>query len=57
MEDMELDRQKQEELGRRRHTHAVEVRKQVKMKEEEKIAQKKAFFEEGTKLEQEARER
>ena len=41
----------------RRMEHAKEVRKQVRQKEQERIDGRKAFFEEGIKIDQEARER
>lgn len=53
----EQDRKKQEVDAARRHTHAEEVRKQVREKEAEKVNQRRAFFEEGIKLDQEAKER
>ena len=54
---MEQDREKEEVSSKRRHEHAEEVRKQVKEKEKEKVMGRKAFFEEGIKLDQEAKER
>lgn len=47
----------QAKLAERRHHHADEVRRQVKEKEMEKIQKRQAFFDEGIKLDQEARER
>lgn len=39
----------------RRHQHADEVRQQIREKEKERINATKAFFEEGNKLDQEAK--
>ena len=54
---MAQDKNKQATSSKRRHEHAQEVRRQVKVKEGEKIATRRAFFEEGIKLDQEAKER
>ena len=54
---MKQERTNQDASAARRHIHAEEVRRQVKQKEEEKIKSRRAFFEEGIKLDQEARER
>ena len=54
---MEQDKKKQEVGAARRHAHAEEVRKQVREKEAGKVMQRRAFFDEGIKLDQEARER
>ena len=54
---MEEERKKQESDAARRHTHAEEVRKQVREKETDKLMQRRAFFEEGIKLDHEAKER
>ena len=54
---MEQERKKQEADAARRHTHAEEVRKQVREKEADKLMQRRAFFEEGIKLDHEAKER
>ena len=53
----ERENKKQSEDHTRRLAHAEDVRKQVRKKEEEKMATRKAFFDEGSKLDQEARER
>ena len=53
----EAEKKKQSEGLTRRLAHAEEVRKQVREKEKEKISTRTAFFEEGSKLDQEARER
>ncbi len=54
---MEKERQKVEDTTKMRHKHAVDVRKQVREKEEEKIAHRRAFFDEGARLDLEAKER
>ena len=54
---MEQDRQKGEVSSKRRQEHAQEVRKQVKEKEGKKVTARNAFFDEGIKLDHEAKER
>ena len=54
---MEQEKKKQEAGATRRHNHAEEVRKQVREKEADKLMHRRAFFEEGIKLDQEAKER
>ena len=54
---METDKKKKQEGASKRAAHAEEVRRQVRKKEEERIAARRGFFEEGIKLDQEARER
>jgi hypothetical protein len=54
---MDEDKKKQESDAARRHAHAEEVRKQVREKEADKVRHRRAFFDEGIKLDQEARER
>ena len=51
------DEQQQKVSLTRRLQHAAEVKKQVRQTEQQKIDAKKAFFEEGIKLDQEAKER
>ena len=51
------DEQHQKASLTRRLQHAAEVKKQVRETEQQKINSKKAFFEEGIKLDQEAKER
>lgn len=51
------DEQQQKVAHARRLHHASEVRKQVQDLEQQKINARKAFFEEGIKLDQEAQER
>ena len=41
----------------RRHQHAEEVRQQIREKEKDRIKARNAFFEEGIKLDQEAKAR
>ena len=41
----------------RRHQHADEVRQQIRVKEKERIKATNSFFEEGIKLDQEAKAR
>jgi hypothetical protein len=54
---MEEDKQKAQRMVGLRHAHGKFLRKQVRKKEEGKISARKAFFEEGVRLNQEARER
>jgi len=51
------DEQQQKVSHTRRLHHASEVKKQVQDIEQQKINARKAFFEEGIKLDQEAKER
>ena len=53
----EQEKLKAAEVAKGIQRHACEVRKQVKEKEDEKIASRRAFFEEGMKLDLEAKER
>lgn len=54
-----VERQKREEdsMLKKRHAHADDVRSQIREKERARIADRNAFFEEGVKLDEEARER
>lgn len=54
-----VEREKREELEvrKKRLTHADDVRAQIRRKEQERIAERNAFFEEGVKLDEEARAR
>lgn len=54
---MQQEKEKEMAAMKRRHKHAQEVRKQVKVKEDEKVSARRAFFEEGIKLDHEAKER
>ena len=56
-EMMDQDKEKHQVASKRRQEHAEEVRKQVREKEMEKTTARKVFFEEGIKLDQEAKER
>ena len=56
-EGMEADKQKAHATAIIRRSHAKELRKQVHVKEEGKITARKAFFQEGVRLDLEARER
>ncbi len=56
-EMVNTDKSKQASNAQRRHAHAEEIRKQVRRKEEEKIGARRGFFEEGNKLDQEAKDR
>lgn len=53
LKDEEADRVE----GIRRHQHAEEVRQQIREKEKDRIKATNAFFEEGIKLDQEAKAR
>jgi len=52
---MEIDRQKETEALKESRLHADEVRKQIREKEQARISARRAFFEEGIKMEEEAR--
>ncbi len=54
---MKQEKLKAKKAAAQQREHATEIRKQVRSKEEEKINARKAFFEEGIKLDQEAQER
>jgi len=54
---LEKDRLKEETVRREKMKHADEVRKQIIDKEALKMADRKAFFEEGVKMEEEAKQR
>ena len=54
---MAEEKEKAETMAAFRKSHAQELRKQVHNKETEKIMGRKAFFEEGFRLDQEAKER
>ena len=54
---MAQEQEKQSRAAANRRQHAQEIRKQVRKQEESKIANRRAFFEEGIKLDQEAKER
>ena len=46
-----------EKLATMRHSHAQEIRKQVREKEEERINKRRDFFDEGKRLSLERQER
>lgn len=54
-----VEKEKREENDRlvKQHDHADDVRHQIREKEQQKIQERNAFFEEGVKLDDEARER
>lgn len=54
---MQTDEQAQKMAALQRRTHAADIRKQVKKKEDEMISARRKYFEEGIKLDQEAKER
>ena len=54
---MEADEQAQRFAALQRRAHAAEIRKQVQQKEQEMIESRRQHFEEGFKLNQEAKER
>lgn len=54
---MTEDKDKATKMASLRKSHAQELRKQVHGKETEKVMARKAFFEEGTRLDHEAKER
>lgn len=54
---MEEDKQKAQTKATLRYAHAKVLRGQVRTKEEGKISARKAFFEEGVRLDLEAKER
>ena len=54
---MTQEKQKQGREAARRHVHAQEVRRQVRGKEEARIAERRTFFDEGIRLDQEAKDR
>ena len=56
-EQMEAEEQAQRLAGMQRRAHATEIRKQVRQKEHGMIEARRQYFEEGIKLDQEAKER
>ena len=54
---MEADEQTQRLAALHRRAHAAEIRKQVQQKEQDMIQSRRQYFEEGIKLDQEAKER
>lgn len=54
---MEKEKREEQESRKKRLTHADDVRKQIRDKEQVRVLERNAFFEEGVKLDEEARER
>ncbi|XP_076438329.1 cilia- and flagella-associated protein 45-like isoform X2 [Babylonia areolata] len=54
---VEREKREEEEVRKKRLSHADDVRSQIRKKEQERIAERNAFFEEGVKLDEEARAR
>ncbi|KAL8592950.1 hypothetical protein ACOMHN_050777 [Nucella lapillus] len=54
---VEREKMEEEEVHKKRLTHADDVRAQIRKKEQERISDRNAFFEEGVKLDEEARAR
>ena len=54
-----VEKQKREENSKkqRKLAHADDVRAQIRRKEAERVSERNAFFEEGVKLDEEARQR
>ena len=54
---VEKERKEEDEARKKRLGHADDVRAQIREKEHARIAERNAFFEEGVKLDEEARQR
>lgn len=54
---VEREKREEDEVRKKRLSHADEVRAQIRKKEQERIAERNAFFEEGVRLDEEARAR
>lgn len=54
---VEKEKREEEEAKKKKLTHADEVRRQIRDKEQVRILERNSFFEEGVKLDEEARER
>lgn len=54
---VEKERREEDEARHRRMGHAGEVRTQIREKEQQRIMERNAFFEEGVRLDEEARTR
>jgi Ni/Co efflux regulator RcnB len=54
---MKRDEENEKAAHLRRMDHASDVRKQIKEKEQDRVTARKSFFEEGLRLDQEARDR
>ena len=56
-DQMKEEERKHQIMDSRRRAHAAEIRKQVNNREKQLKQERKAYFEEGIKLDQEAKER
>lgn len=54
---VEKERREEHEATKKRHTHADDVRTQIRQKEALRVMERNQFFEEGVKLDEEARHR
>lgn len=54
---IEREKREEAEIHKKRLVHADDVRAQIRKKEQERIAERNAFFEEGVRLDEEARAR
>ena len=54
---VEREKREEDEVRKKRLSHADEVRAQIRKKEQERISERNAFFEEGVRLDEEARAR
>ena len=54
---VEREKREEEDVRKKRLGHADEVRAQIRKKEQERISDRNAFFEEGVRLDEEARAR
>ncbi|KAK7471483.1 hypothetical protein BaRGS_00035877 [Batillaria attramentaria] len=54
---VEKEKREEQEMRKKRLAHADDVRAQIRQKEQERIADRNNFFEEGVKLDEEARAR
>jgi len=56
-EEVKREKETEEEFQNRRAAYAEDVRTQIKEKEKERVQARQSFFQEGIKLDQEAKER
>lgn len=56
-EEVKREKETEEEFQKRRAAYAEDVRTQIKEKEKERVHARQSFFQEGIKLDQEAKER
>lgn len=54
---VEREKREEEDMRKKRLSHADDVRAQIRKKEQERISERNAFFEEGVRLDEEARAR